>query len=191
MSLKDNVTYRGNLLVRPRLVIFVAIARKDSTSTTISTITPVIAGVGGTVVYMLSRAKKCSMRLNTSRRVSRNADASLAAWNPSVSRQFTRVNQGRYRPTGELKSQQRLLLPARIPEKQVSEQTFPPWELSNNHQTNTLAKCSGKCVEDIDRRDEPVCESLVSTLGLIGCEYLFSKDGQNRFGGIASLKTGK
>jgi len=86
MSLKVNVTYKSSLLVRPRLVIFVAIARNDSTSATVSTITPVIAGVGGTVVYMLSRAKKYSMRLNTSRSVSRNADASLAAWISSVSR---------------------------------------------------------------------------------------------------------
>jgi len=124
MSLTDHVTYRSNLLVRPRLVIFVAIARKDSTSTTISTITPVIAGVGGSVVYMLSRAKKCSMRLNRSRSVSRNADASLAAWISSVSRQFMRVNQGRYGPRGGPQFQQRLLSPVRTPEKQVSEQKF-------------------------------------------------------------------
>jgi len=101
------------------------------------------------------------------------------------------VNQGRYGPRGGLQSQQRLLSPERIPEKRVSEQTLLAWELSNPHQANTLGKCSRKCVEDIDCWDEPVCESLISTLGLTEQNDLLSKDGQNRFGGITRMKAGK
>ncbi len=59
------------------------------------------------------------------------------------------------------------------------------------HQADTLSKGSGKRIEDVNCRDEPVCESLVAILGLFQCGYLLSEDGQNCFRRIASLKPGK
>jgi hypothetical protein len=59
------------------------------------------------------------------------------------------------------------------------------------HQPNTLAKRGGKRIQDVHRRGDPFCESIVTILGLVKCRDLFSKDREDCLGGIAGLKAGK
>jgi hypothetical protein len=66
-------------LDRPRFISFVAIARIESISIIIFTITSVIAAVGGTAVYDSRRLKKPSMRTKMSMSTSWLASISLAA----------------------------------------------------------------------------------------------------------------
>jgi hypothetical protein len=62
------------------------------------------------------------------------------------------------------------------------------------HKPNNPAKCSGKRVQDVHGRGNPVRESIVAILGLIELGGLLSKDGEDSyhsFGGMTGLKPGK
>ena len=59
------------------------------------------------------------------------------------------------------------------------------------HQPNTLAKRGRKRIQDVHRRSDPFCESVITILGLTEHGDLFSKDGEDSLGGIAGLKGGK
>ena len=82
LSVKKGKHTHNNLLNCPRFTSLVTIARIISTSTIISTIMSVIAAVGVRIVYISSRRKKCSMRLNMPIIFSSLALASLAACEP-------------------------------------------------------------------------------------------------------------
>ena len=59
------------------------------------------------------------------------------------------------------------------------------------HQSNNLANGRGKRVQDIYRRHDPLCESVVTILGLVESGDLLSKNGKDSLGGIARLEGGK
>jgi hypothetical protein len=59
------------------------------------------------------------------------------------------------------------------------------------HKPNDPAKCSGKRVQDVHGRGNPVRESIVAILGLIELGGLLSKDGEDSFRGMTGLKPGK
>ena len=59
------------------------------------------------------------------------------------------------------------------------------------HKSNNPANSIGKRVQDIHGRDKPFRESIVVILGLIELGGLFSKNGEDGFGGVTGLKPGK
>jgi len=78
-SRTNNIRRSIYSLDRPCFISFVAMARIESTSIIIFTITSVIAVVGGTSVYDSRRLKKLSMRTKMSISISWLASTSLAA----------------------------------------------------------------------------------------------------------------
>jgi hypothetical protein len=59
------------------------------------------------------------------------------------------------------------------------------------HKPNNAAKGSGKRVQDIHSWCYPIRESILAILRLIELGDLFSKDGEDIFGGITGLNPGK
>ena len=74
-----NIPVKTDLLGRPCLICFVASARVESSSTMIFTTISVIAGIGGTLVYMSRRFKKRSMDSSRSTRESKSSLTPLNA----------------------------------------------------------------------------------------------------------------
>jgi hypothetical protein len=56
------------------------------------------------------------------------------------------------------------------------------------YQANTLSKCRGEGIEDIDSRIKPLGPSIIATSGLISPVYLFVKEGENIAWRVAVLE---
>jgi hypothetical protein len=55
----------------------------------------------------------------------------------------------------------------------------------------TQSEGSGKCIQGIHGRGNPICESAVTVLGLVEHGDLLSEDGEDSLGGVTGLKAGK
>ena len=154
-----------NSLNFPRFTSFVVIARIVSTSTIISTITSVIAVVGGIPVYISSRWKKRSMRLKMSMSLSRLALASLAA----RERCQNRLDKGEMHDTDRKKdpnSRKNCICSRECLEKKIRADLRHE-KNHDIHNSNALSNDPRKRIQYIDSGHDPFRESIVSILGLI------------------------
>ena len=146
----------------PCLIDLVARATMESTKVVIFTIVLVISGVGGTSVYDSRCLKELSMPTRMSMSTSWLLTTSLAPW------QYQCHDQGqdcalRHHASKMMLTKRRTPIPERTTHagesawgRTIGSQTIGAWSIETNV-TNTLTKCSRKCVENFHSSVWPIC----------------------------------
>jgi hypothetical protein len=102
-----------------------------------------------------------------------------------MSKESAQKSHEEHRPKGGRQCPQILHSPKGRPEKQTLEPNVFTEKHPDTHQSNTLANGGGKRVQDIYHRCKPLCESVVTILGLAESGDLLSKNAKDGLGGIA------